>query len=217
MTKVLVVDDHPLVIEGIESLIHSKHKDWVVTKITEYAKAENVTDLKMYDIALIDVRIGEHSGLSLAQKYKKRYKDLRILMITSFADQKALSKSKEIGVDGYLLKTTEINDLDKVILKILNGETSFPQPKIGSNQYNLIIQNQAIQSLSKKQRMILNLLSDGLTNKEISEEMYISEKTVKNYLTTIYKKIDCKSRSEAIAFINRFYGLQIKYSNKANW
>lgn len=65
--------------------------------------------------------------------------------------------------------------------------------------------------------MILNLLSDGLTNKDISEEMYISEKTVKNYLTTIYKKIDCKSRSEAIAFINRFHGLQIKYSNKANW
>tara|TARA_Y100000389_G_scaffold190325_1_gene215046 strand:+ start:1171 stop:1824 length:654 start_codon:yes stop_codon:yes gene_type:complete len=217
VTKVLVVDDHPLVNAGVKSLLSDKHPDWTITTLSNYEDALNYKKIDKTDIALIDVRLGDKSGLNLAKKYKEKHPDQKIIMFTSFADKKALKTSKEIGAEGFLLKTTQIDELEKAISNVLKGKLYYPETKLNKGQYNLIIANTKIQSLSKKQRMILNLLSDGLNNKEIAEEMYVSEKTVKNYLTIIYKKIECKSRAEAISFIKDFHELEIKLSNKSDW
>ncbi len=217
MTKVLVIDDHPLITTGIKSTLSKEHKDWEIETIEKYEDAAAYKKIGDIDIALIDVRLGENSGLDLAKIYMDKFPNIKILIITSFADKGALEKSISMGVKGFLLKTRQIGDLVQAIEIILSGELFFPKPKLSKEQYELIMMNDKIHSLSKRQRMLINLISEGLTNKEIAEEMYVSEKTVKNYLTVIYKKIDCKSRSEATSFMKRYQAKKINLSNKSEW
>ena len=197
----MVVDDHEIVRRGIVEYLDAIPSFSVVGEAGNGADAiENARDLRP-SVVILDVRLGEDNGIEVCRDIKSDNPDIKVLMFTSFADGDALEAAIMAGATGYLLKRIALNELAEAIEAASQGE-SLMDPEAAE-----ILQRRMeggvsdeLARLSPQERNVLKLIAEGLTNRQIAEELDLAEKTVKNYVSNLLRKLDMRRRSEAAAY-----------------
>ena len=205
MIRLLLVDDHEIVRRGLRELLES-NADLSVTQQAGSLEAALQLDLSEVDVAVLDVRLPDGSGVDLCRSLRESYPQLNCLMLTSFADNEALNASVLAGAQGYVLKNVRGDELVNSIRRVAQGEMRLSAEQIERARERLrrqITEDLRLESLSAQERRILELLSEGLSNREIGEVMFLAEKTVKNYVSNLLAKVGFQRRTEAALFAQR--------------
>lgn len=201
-----LLDDHELVREGIRALLESDDQIEVVGEASTAAEALARAPLAKPDVAILDVRLEEGSGIEVCRELRSASPDLICLMLTSFADDEALYASVMAGAAGYVLKQIKSRDLIADVKKVASG-ASLMDPRAVARVVERIANpprtEQARSSLSPQEGRILDLIADGKTNRQIADTMFLSENTVKNYVTTLLRKLKMTSRTEAAIYVTK--------------
>ena len=208
MIDLLLVDDHEIVRRGLRELFEA-HEDLRV--VAEAGSLDEVLTLDVtdVDVAVLDVRLPDGSGVDLCRQLRALRPDLACLMLTSFADNDALNASYLAGARGYVLKNVRGDELITSIRRVANGEMLLtPEQMAGAKEHLMrqITEDIRLQSLSPQEHRILDLLSEGLSNREIADVMFLAEKTVKNYVSNLLAKLGFQRRTEAALFAQRQQG-----------
>jgi DNA-binding NarL/FixJ family response regulator len=163
-------------------------------------------DLDPVDVAVLDVRLPDGNGVDLCRSLRESRPDLACLMLTSFPDNEAISASVLAGARGYVLKNVRGDDLVNAIRRVANGEMLLTTDQVERARERLrrqVAEDIRLESLSAQEQRILELLSEGLSNREIAAEMFLAEKTVKNYVSNLLAKLGFQRRTEAALFAQR--------------
>jgi two-component system, NarL family, response regulator DevR len=208
--RLLLVDDHEIVRRGLSELLET-HEDLVVTAQASSLEEAMAIDLDVIDVAVLDVRLPDGSGVDLCRSLREKRSDLACLMLTSFPDNEAISASVLAGAKGYVLKNVRGDDLVNAIRRVANGEMLLTPGQVERARERLrrqIAEDIRLESLSHQEQRILELLSEGLSNREIAAEMFLAEKTVKNYVSNLLAKLGFQRRTEAALFAQRQHDRQ---------
>lgn len=203
--RLLLVDDHEIVRRGLRELLESNED---IRVISEAGSLEEALALELddVDVAVLDVRLPDGSGVDLCRQLHEKRADLACLMLTSFADNEALNASMLAGARGYVLKNVRGDDLVASIRRVASGEMLISDEQLERARERLrrqITEDIRLESLSSQEHKILELLSEGLSNREIAEVMFLAEKTVKNYVSNLLAKLGFQRRTEAALFAQR--------------
>jgi DNA-binding NarL/FixJ family response regulator len=205
MINLLLVDDHEIVRRGLKELLESAGGITVVAEAGSYTEALEC-DLSKLDLAVLDVRLPDGSGVDLCRELHQIREDLACLMLTSFADAEALAASVLAGAKGYVLKNVKGDELVNAVRRVAQGESLLSDEQVERARENLrrqVAEDARLESLSAQERRILDLLSEGMSNREIAETMFLAEKTVKNYVSNLLAKLGFQRRTEAALFAQR--------------
>jgi two-component system response regulator DevR len=206
--KVFLVDDHEVVREGIRALLETDEDITVVGEAATAAEALHRIPLSKPDVAVLDVRLEDGNGIEVCREVRSVLPDLACLMLTSFADDEALYASIMAGAAGYVLKQIRARDLIDDVKRVAAGE-SLLDPKAVARVVERIANppkpNAELASLTPQERRILDHISEGMTNRQIAEAMFLSEHTVKNYVTSLLRKIRASSRTEAAIYATKLH------------
>ena len=205
--RLLLVDDHEIVRRGLRELLEVESDLKVVAEAGSLTEALEL-DVELFDVAVLDVRLPDGSGVDLCRLLREKRPDLACLMLTSFADNEALNASVLAGARGYVLKNVRGDDLVGAIRRVADGEMLLTNDQIERARERLrrqITEDIRLESLSAQESRILELLSEGLSNREIAEVMFLAEKTVKNYVSNLLAKLGFQRRTEAALFAQRQY------------
>lgn len=201
--NIAIIDDHKMVREGLKQLLEFEGD---INVIAEAGNGEEGYDvIKQYkpDVVLLDINMPVMNGLELLKKIRNENDDTRILILTIHNEVEYLSKAVEIGVNGYVLKDSESSVLKKAIMDVHNGEI-YIQPSIAPLLVEMNNKSETGEDpsnvLSSREFEVLKLVSEGLFNKEIAYKLSISEKTVKNHVSNIFKKIGVSDRTQAAVY-----------------
>jgi two-component system, NarL family, response regulator DevR len=204
--RVFLLDDHELVREGIRSFLESDDDIEVVGEAATAADALTRIPLAKPDVAILDVRLEEGDGIAVCREVRSLLPDLFCLMLTSFDDDEALYASVMAGAAGYVLKQIRARDLIEDVKKVAGG-ASLMDPRAVARVIDRISNppeiDPQISTLSPQERRILDLIAQGRTNRQIGEEMFLAEKTVKNYVSNLLAKLKMNSRTEAAIYATR--------------
>jgi two-component system response regulator DevR len=204
--RVFLLDDHELVREGIRSLLESDDDIKVVGEAATGEEALSRIPLAKPDVAILDVRLEEGSGIEVCRDVRSHVPGLACLMLTSFADDEALYASVMAGAAGYVLKQIKARDLIEDVKKVAGG-ASLMDPRAVARVVERISNppavNPELEALSPQESRILDLIAEGQTNRQIAESMFLSEKTVKNYVTGLLAKLRMNSRTEAAIYATK--------------
>ena len=204
--RILIVDDHDVVREGLRTLIQKRTEFGVVGEAASVASAIAEAKRSRPDVIIMDVRLPDGSGVEACREVRAARPETKVLMLTSYADDEAVLASIMAGASGYLLKQTRSQELVDAIRRIARGE-SLLDPGVTSHVLERLRSGSQpdddLAVLSEQEQRILDLIAEGKTNKEIAQEVYLSDKTVKNYVSSILSKLNLRRRSEAAAYIAR--------------
>ncbi len=204
--RVFLLDDHELVREGIRSLLESDPDIEVVGEASTASEALTRVPLAKPDVAILDVRLEEGNGIEVCRDLRSVDPELTCLMLTSFADDDALYASVMAGAAGYVLKQIKARDLIEDVKKVAKGE-SLMDPRAVARVVERISNppktDPTADSLSPQELRILEHISEGMTNKQIAEAMFLAEHTVKNYITGLLRKLKMSSRTEAAIYATK--------------
>jgi DNA-binding NarL/FixJ family response regulator len=207
--RVFLLDDHEVVREGIRQLLESDEEIEVVGEATTAAEALVRIPLARPDVAILDVRLEDGSGIEVCRDMRSALPDLVCLMLTSYADDEALYASVMAGASGYVLKRIRAGELIEDVKKVADG-ASLMDPRAVARVVERIRQgpeqDPRTAELTPQERRILELIADGRTNRQIATEMILAEKTVKNYVTSLLTKLKMSSRTEAAVYAARRQG-----------
>ena len=204
--KIMIADDHSMVREGLKSLLEL---DGDIQVIEEAVDGEDCLEkLKTCkpDVLLLDINMPKKNGLEVLQCINKSNLKVKVLVLTVHNEVEYLIKAVDIGVDGYILKDSESAELKKAIFAITKGENYIQPdliPALNSKMIEKDSDKDKIDSLTKREFEVLKLLAVGMYNKEIAEKLNISERTVKNHVSNIFKKLEVTDRTQAAVFTIR--------------
>lgn len=203
--SILIVDDHEVVRMGLRTLLERRPGFTVVGEAGTAQEAVRAARQSQPDVVIMDIRLPEGNGVEACREIREELPDTKVIMLTSYADDEALFGSIMAGASGYLLKQTPGQSLAAAIEKVAKGE-SLLDPAVTNKVLERMRRLAAgegdeLSVLSPQERKILTLISEGKTNKEIAQEVFLSDKTVKNYVSSILNKLNLRRRSEAAAFI----------------
>src|ERR1700733_3659661 len=191
--RVFLLDDHELVREGIRGLLESDEEIEVVGEASTGAEAIARVPLAQPDVTILDVRLEEGSGIEVCRDLRSAMPDLVCLMLTSFADDEAMYASVMAGAAGYVLKQVRARDLIEDVKKVAGG-ASLMDPRAVARVVERIANppqpRSELAALSPQEGRLLEFIAQGLTNRQIAESMFLSEKTVKNYMTGLLNKLN---------------------------
>ena len=201
--RVMLADDHVLMREGIKQLLEF---DGNIEIIAEASDGEEcLKELKKCkpQVLLLDINMPKMNGIEVLEEIKRQKIDVRVLILTVHNEVEYLLKAVDIGVDGYILKESESAELKKAIDLVLRGE-SYIQPKLipmlNSRLLSRDKDKDKIETLTQREMEVLIQVANGMINKEIATSLHISERTVKNHISNIFKKIDVSDRTQAAVF-----------------
>ena len=204
--RVELVDDHEVVRQGVRAMLDAQPDIKVVGEAGSVEEAIRRVGFDDPHIVILDVRLPDGSGVEACREIRTRWPNIKVLMLTSFADDEALFASIMAGASGYVLKQIRGNDLVESVRKVGRGE-SLLDPEMTDRVFRRIRGEEAddplLSRLSKQERKILDYIAAGLTNRQIAEEMFLAEKTVKNYVSNVLAKLEMSRRSEAAAYAAR--------------
>jgi DNA-binding NarL/FixJ family response regulator len=203
--RIMLVDDHEVVRVGLRSLLERRENFAIVGEAADGDEAVDVARQMKPDVIIMDIRLPTMSGIEACREIRDDLPDTRIIMLTSYADDEAVYGSIIAGASGYLLKQTRGQDLAGAIERVARGE-SLLDPSVTEKVLRRMRQlsegeTDELSALSPQERKILAGIAQGKTNKEIAQEVFLSDKTVKNYVSSILSKLNLRRRSEAAAFI----------------
>ena len=204
--RVFLVDDHEVVRRGVRDLLESAGGIEVVGEAGTAEAARARIPLAGPDVAVLDVRLPDGSGIEVCRDIRSDHPEVRCLMLTSFDDDEALFNAVVAGAAGYVLKDVRGADIVESVRRVGRGEslldplaTARVIERLRSPQPD----DERLASLSPQERRILELLADGLTNRQIAAEMYLAEKTIKNYVSNLLMKLGMSRRTEAAVYAAR--------------
>jgi two-component system response regulator DevR len=205
--RVAIVDDHEVVRAGLKTMIE-RQPDMVVA-VEAATAAEAIRRIPgQTDVAVLDIRLPDQSGIEVCRQVKAADPSVHVIMLTSFGDDEVLFQSLTAGAAGYLLKETRARAVIDAIRTVASGG-SLLDPGVAERVLRRLQAGQAateaspLDQLSPQERRILELIAEGKTNKEIGEIVYLSDKTVKHYVSNILNKLGMSRRSEAAAWLAR--------------
>ncbi len=201
--RVMLADDHVLIREGIRQLLEFEGDITVIDEANDGEECLNKLENVKPDILLLDVNMPKKNGVEVLSEIKKRKYDVKVLLLTVHNEVEYLLKAVDIGVDGYILKDSESAELKRAISVIMSGE-SYIQPSLVPALNNRLLSRDVdkdkISLLTKRELEVLVQVANGMFNKEIATALNISERTVKNHISNIFKKIDVADRTQAAVF-----------------
>ena len=204
-TRVLLCDDHEVVREGLRTLL-SRHPDMsVVGEAGTMKEAVEAAAKAKPDVVIMDVRLPDGSGVEACREIREARPETRVIMLTSYADDEALFASIVAGASGYLLKQTRGQAVIDAIQAVAAGRSLLDPDVTGKVLERIRLgreqQDPALASLTDQERKVLEQLAEGKTNRDIGTALFLSEKTVKNYVSRILDKLGLSRRAEAAAYV----------------
>ncbi|HCV36442.1 MAG TPA: DNA-binding response regulator [Acidimicrobiaceae bacterium] len=203
-TQVFLLDDHEVVRRGVAAVIDAESDMEVVGEAGTVAEALVAVGACVPDVAVLDIRLDEGSGVEVCRDIRSQYPDVKCLMLTSFEDDQALVEASLAGAAGYVLKQVQGGDLLEAIRMVASGRVLLDRATIRLALRRLRESGEiTVGELPPQERRVFELIGDGLSNREIAEEMILAEKTIKNYVTNLLQKLGMQRRTEAAAFAAR--------------
>lgn len=204
--RVFLLDDHEVVRRGVAEMLESSGTIEVVGEASTCAQAIDRIPTLRPDVAILDVQLPDGSGVDVCREMKAAELDLKCLMLTSFVDDDALLNAIIAGASGYVLKQIRGNDLIGAVQTVAAGG-SLLDPSATARVMQRIRSEATkvdpLSELTEQERKILDLIGEGMTNRQIGEELYLAEKTVKNYVSSILAKLGLQRRTQAAVFVTR--------------
>ena len=203
-TRVLICDDHEVVREGLRGLISRQTTMSVVGEAGTVAESIQAAARAKPDVVIMDVRLPDGSGVEACRAIREARPETKVIMLTSYADDEALFASIIAGASGYLLKQTRGQAVVDAITAVAAGRSLLDPDvtwKVLERLRESRAEDPAIASLTEQERKVLAGLAEGKTNREIGEVLFLSEKTVKNYVSRILDKLGLSRRAEAAAYM----------------
>lgn len=204
--KIMIADDHSMVREGLKQLLELDGDIIVTGEASDGVKCLELLETNLPQVLLLDINMPNMNGLEVLEKIKEQKIDTKVIILTVHNEIEYLLKAVEIGIDGYMLKDSDSNELKKAILSVIQGE-SYIQPNLipllNSKMIERDIDKEKLELLTRREVDVLKLVAYGSYNKEIGEKLNISERTVKNHISSIFKKIDVSDRTQAAIFAIR--------------
>ncbi len=185
MTRVFLLDDHEVVRRGVRELLEAEGDLEVVGEASNAAEAMTRIPVTHPDVAILDVRLPDGDGIEVCREIRSRHPEVACLMLTSYADDEAYLGAVMAGAAGYVLKQIRGGELVEGIRTVATGASLF---------------DPATTDLTLRERQVLRLITDGLTNRQIGERLGLAEKTVKNYASGLFAKLGMERRTQAAVF-----------------
>jgi DNA-binding NarL/FixJ family response regulator len=211
--RVFLLDDHEVVRRGIAALLEAEDDIEVVGEAGSVSQALARVLAARPDVAVLDVRLPDGDGVAVCREIRSRMPDVACLILTSFSDEEALFDAVMAGAAGYVLKQINGSDLIGAIRTVASGQ-SLLDPRSTAQMLQRLRERETrkdpLSALSDQERQILELIGEGLTNRQIGERMYLAEKTVKNYVSNLFAKLDMRRRTQAAAFVTQLKAAQPK-------
>ncbi|HOJ02007.1 MAG TPA: response regulator transcription factor [Anaerolineaceae bacterium] len=204
-SKIMIVDDHEVVRLGLISLLEQNSQYEVVAQADNALDAIKKVETHNPDIVLMDIRLPGMSGIEACEQICKKYPNTKVIMLTSFAEDEMLFSAIKAGASGYVLKQINARDLINSIESVARGEASL-DPAVTQRVFQEVRkavreeEASAFSSLSQQEKMVLKLVSEGKTNRDIAQNLFLGEGTVRNYVSSILSKLNVSNRAEAAAY-----------------
>ncbi|HVW40436.1 MAG TPA: response regulator transcription factor [Amycolatopsis sp.] len=203
--EVLLVDDHEVVRRGLRDLLGDEPD---IEVVAEAGSADEALAVAMHvepDVAVVDVRLGDGDGVALCRELRSKPNPPQCLVLTAFDDEEAMVGAIMAGAAGYLLKQVRGQDVVNAVREVAAGR-SLLDPLTTAHVLDKLrhpAQPDELAQLTERERSVLDLIGDGLSNREIAERLFLAEKTVKNYVTSVLAKLGMQRRTQAAAWIAR--------------
>ncbi|MFF7637114.1 response regulator [Kitasatospora sp. NPDC008050] len=205
--RVFLLDDHEVVRRGVHELLSGEADIEVVGEAGTAAEALARIPAVAPDVAVLDVRLPDGNGVEVCREVRSQRPEIRCLMLTSFSDDEALFDSIMAGASGYVLKAIRGTDLLSAVRDVAAGK-SLLDPAATSRVLQRLREggekeDEKLAQLTKQERRILDLIGEGMTNRQIGGELHLAEKTVKNYVSSLLAKMGMARRTQAAAYVAR--------------
>ena len=204
--RVFLLDDHEIVRRGVRELLEVEDDIEVVGEAGTAEEALARIPLALPDVAIVDMRLPDGNGVEVCREVRSGNPEVQCVVLTSFADDEALFDSIMAGAAGYLLKQIKGNDLVDAVRRVASGQ-SLLDPTVTERVLERLrngpAEDERLARLTTQERNILDLIAEGLTNRQIGERLFLAEKTVKNYVSNLLGKLGMERRTEAAVFAAR--------------
>ncbi len=212
MIRILLVDDQHIIRQGLKSMLESNSEMEVIGEAENGKRAIEQIPILKPDIVLMDIRMPVMDGVAATQAIAQNYPDIKVLVLTTFDDNEYVSQAMRLGAKGYLLKDTEPSELMLAILSVYKGHTQlgpglFEKALMPVTPPTTFVEPpQALAQLTPRELDVLRLIASGANNREIAESLFLSENTVKNYVTNILSRLNLRDRTQAALFAHSLFG-----------
>jgi DNA-binding NarL/FixJ family response regulator len=200
MIRIVIVDDHEIVRRGISAILQGDHEFQVVGEAADGKEALRIVRETQPDVALVDVRLPEISGIELCYRIQSEAPQTQVLILTSYLDGNVVRECIRAGAKGYVLKDVVSTDLRRSIRELVQGESPV-DPRAARMMIHWLQEGPEANTpdhFTLREIEILRLIAEGLTNREIGKRICLSENTVKTYIQGLYQKLDAHNRIEAV-------------------
>ena len=203
--RLLIVDDHEVVRLGLKAVLNNYPGYEIIGEAANAKEAIQQVSIHQPDIVLMDIRLPGISGIDACEEIIAHHPQIKVIMLTSYAEDEMLFSAIKAGACGYVLKQVDPEDLMKSIDAVARGQASL-DPAVTQRIFQEVRkavkdeEASAFSSLSQQEKMVLKLVSEGKTNREIAQKLYLGEGTVRNYVSSILSKLGVSNRAEAAAY-----------------
>jgi two-component system, NarL family, response regulator DevR len=203
---VFLLDDHEVVRQGVRDLLEASGEIKVIGEASTAAEALSRIPSVRPQVAVLDVRLPDGNGVEVCREILNSYPEIACLMLTSYSDDEALFEAIMAGASGYVLKQIRGNDLVAAVKQVATGASLLDPALTGrvlARLRNPPKEDERLGRLTEQERRILSLIAEGMTNRQIANELHLAEKTIKNYVSTLLMKLGMERRTEAAVFAAR--------------
>jgi len=202
--RVFLLDDHEVVRRGVRELLEAEADIEVVGEAGTAEEAYGRIPATRPDVAILDVHLPDGNGVEVCREIRSKHTEIACLMLTSFADDEALFSAIMAGAAGYLLKQVRGTDIVDAVRRVGRGESTL-DPALTTRVLERLRRPPVdeLAGLTDQERRVLDLIAEGMTNRQIGEQLFLAEKTVKNYVSNLLAKLGMGRRSEAAAYAAR--------------
>ena len=199
--NLIIVDDDNLVCQALNLIVNASDNINVIATGNNGHDAVNLYRTHKPDVILMDIRMGEFTGLDAAEEILKSDKNAKILFLTTFADEEYIARALRLGAKGYLLKQN-FDSIVPSIIAVMNGQRVFGDEIISKlpDIYSTSIPNFSNYGLTERETEVVSKIAEGLSNKEISDILFLSEGTIRNYISVILEKLNLRDRTQIAIF-----------------
>ncbi|MBO0728937.1 MAG: response regulator transcription factor [Acidimicrobiaceae bacterium] len=205
-TRVFLLDDHQVVREGVRHVLEADEDLAVVGEASTAEEALAAIEVSRPDVAVLDVRLPGGNGVDVCREIRSRHPEVACLILTSFADDEALARAVLAGAAGYVLKQVQGSELVTAVRSVASGHSLIPPATVERVLAELRrpdAEREEVERLTVREREILELIAEGKTNRQIGAQLFLAEKTVRNYVSNLLAKLGMARRSEAASYASR--------------
>lgn len=202
--RVVLVDDHEMIRAGLRGILDRESDISVVGEASSVDEAISVIRLRTPDIAVVDLRLLDGSGLSVIGAIQEQGLKTKPIVLTTFPDDEAIMEAAELGAQAYVLKRSRSDELIEAVRKVAGGASLIDRAMVRQAARRLEVDSgDHLDLLTEREVAVVALIARGLSNRQIAEELYLAEKTVKNYITNLLAKLGLSRRAEVVSLLAR--------------